>query len=115
MTKRRKLQRSLWLTAALATAFLFITPVLHISPYRAVLFWLSVFLPQAVALIFQFREVRDRYVEMFRKSDEGLHFNAKAKSRPIRRTAAAFAANSFAILKCGGINPNRAGPVCIPT
>ena len=109
MTKRKLLQCSLWLTALLATVFLFLTPILHIPLYRAIIFWLLVFLPQVIALICQLREVHERY-EAFKKSVEGLRFAPSAKRKPLRRRIAVFAASCFAMIKSDGINPNRAGP-----
>ena len=110
MTKRKKLQRSLWLTALLATVFLFLTPILRIPLYRAVLFWLLVFLPQVIALICQFREVHKRYREAFKKPDERIFAASHAKGKPDRWRAVIFTTNSAAAIKCSGINPDRAGP-----
>ena len=109
MTKRKKLQLSLWLTAVLATVFFFYAPILHIPLYGAVLFWLLVFLPQAAALMLRLGEVRERY-EAFKKEVEGLRLAIKARNRPMRRRGAVFAASCFAMIKSDGINPNRAGP-----
>ena len=110
MTKRRKLQHSLWLTAVLATVFFFYAPILQIPLYRALLYGLCVFLPQAVALILQFREVHRRYKEAFKKPDEKIFAVSRANGKPNRRRDAIFTINSFTAIKRGGINPNRAGP-----
>ena len=113
MTKRKILQCSLWLTALLATVFIFLTPVLHIPLLRAVLFWLLVFLPQVITLICQLREVHDRYREAFKKPEEKIFVASHAKSKPNRRRVAIFTTNSFTAIKRGGINPNRAGPALL--
>ena len=109
MTKRKLLQHSLWLTALLATVFFFYAPILHIPLYRAIIFWLLVFLQQVIALLLQFREVHERY-EAFKKAVEGLRFAPRAKRKPLRRRIAVFAADCIAMIKSDGINPNRAGP-----
>ena len=109
MTKRRNIQHALWLTAGLATVFFLHAPTLHIPPYRALLYILCVLLPQVVALAFQLGEVRERY-EAFRISNAGRRFTVKPKSKPGRRRTAVFIADSFAMIKSNGINPNRAGP-----
>ena len=108
MTKRKKWQHSLLLTAALVTVFFLHAPALHISRYRALLYVLCVLLPQVVALIVQFMEVRDRYAA-FRKPEEGAFTASHTKSRPPRRRAPIYTRN-IAAIKCSGIHPNRAGP-----
>lgn len=110
MTKRKLLQHSLWLTALLATVFFFYAPILHIPLYRAIIFWLLVFLPQVVAIICQFREVHDRYREAFKKPEEKIFTPSHAKGEPNRRRAVICTSNSAAAIKRGGIHPNRAGP-----
>ena len=110
MTKRKLLQCSLWLTALLATVFFFYAPILHIPLYRMLLYGLCVFLPQAVALLCQLREVHDRYREAFKKPEEKIFTPSHAKGKPNRRRVAIFTTNCAAAVKRGGINPNRAGP-----
>ena len=110
MTKRKKWQHSLWMTAAFAGAFLLHVPILHVPLHRTLLYGLCVLLPQVVALIVQFMEVRDRYAAAFRKPEEGTFTASHTKSQPPRRRAPIYTHNSAAAIKCSGINPNRAGP-----
>ena len=110
MTKRSKIQHSLWLTALLATVFFFYDPILHIPLYRAIIFWLLVFLPQVISLIWQLREVHERYKKAFKKPEEKIFTSSHAKGKPNRRRVAIFTTNCAAAIKRGGINPNRAGP-----
>ena len=110
MTRRRKLQHALWLTAVLATAFFLHVPLLRVPFFKVLLYGVYVFLPQAVAIILQLREIHERYAEAFRKPEEKAFAVSHAKSQPPRRRAAIYTSNSFTAIKCSGINPNRAGP-----
>lgn len=111
MTKRKLLKRSLWLTALLATVFLFLTPILHIPLYRAIIFWLLVFLPQAVAIIFQIKIVKRHIIEHKKALDDYYGYEFDKEKRDVRRPAIfADALHTIAELKSMGIHPNRAGP-----
>ena len=109
MTKRKKLQHSLWLTVALTAMSLFYAPILHIPLYRAVAFWMLVFLPQVIAIILQFCEVCECYVDMVADSAEKQY--GKLPKKTLRIEFISVYITTYALLKSQGINPNRAGPV----
>ena len=112
MTKRKILQCSLWLTALLATVFFFNAPILRIPLYRAVLFWLLVLLPQAVAIIFQIKIVKHHIIEHKKALDDYYGYEFDKEKRNVRRPAIfADALHTIAELKSMGIHPNRAGPL----
>ena len=112
MTKRKLLQCSLWLTALLATVFLFFTPILRIPLYRAVLFWLLVFLPQVIAIIFQFKIVKHNIIEHKKALEEYYKYEFGKEKHDVRLPVIITdALHNIAELKSMGIHPNRAGPI----
>lgn len=110
MTKRKALQLMLWFTAVLVTAFFTHIPFVHIPLYKFILYGLCVFLPQAITILCQFKEVNERYREALKNTHNGFRVLSHDKAKFLWLKAENSTANSFALLKSGGINPNRAGP-----
>lgn len=109
MKKRKILQHSLWLTALVATVLFCHTPFGLIKPLWLLSFIVLVLLPQVIAIILQFREVHERYIDMV--GDNSHEQYDKIQKKPLCAEFITVYTNTYAMLKSQGINPNRAGPL----
>ena len=109
MTKHKKIQLLLWLMASLAAVSL--SQVLRIPPHRAIVFLLLVFLPQVIAIIFQFKIVKHNIIEHKKALEEYYKYEFGKEKHDVRLpTIFTDALHTIAKLKSMGIHPNRAGP-----